>query len=99
MVVIYVHSNASKFILVHWRLTWIKRMEWLVDPPGKTRTELDKTERVLAMSGHFRGVKDPLEMQVEHETQENYVTVENFTSCHLSSNLDLNGLNILQRQF
>ena len=29
-------------------------MEWLVDPPGRTRTELDKTEWDLAMSGHFR---------------------------------------------
>ena len=49
-----VHPSPSKFYLIHWRLIWIKRMEWLVDPPGRTRTELDKTEWDLAMSGHFR---------------------------------------------
>ena len=46
-VVIQVHPSSSKFILIHLRLTWIKKMEWLVDPPGTTRTKLDKTERTV----------------------------------------------------
>ena len=41
-VVIQVHPTSSKFIFIHWRLTWIKIMEWLVDPPGTTRAELEK---------------------------------------------------------
>ena len=32
-VVIQVHPCSSKFILSNWRLIWIKKMEWLVDPP------------------------------------------------------------------
>ena len=32
-VVIQVHPCSSKFILSHWRLIWIKKMEWLMDPP------------------------------------------------------------------
>ena len=32
-VVIQVHPCSSKFILIHWRLIWIKKMEWLMDPP------------------------------------------------------------------
>ena len=63
-VVIQVHPRPSKFILIHLRLTWIKRMEWLLDPPGTTRTKLDNS-----MSVHFRGLEDPLEVGVEHEMQ------------------------------
>ena len=55
-VVNQVHPSSPKFILIHWRLAWIKRMEWLVDPPDRTKTELDKTEKDLDMSGHFRMV-------------------------------------------
>ena len=53
-VVNQVYPSLSKSILIHWRLIWIKRMEWLVDNPGRTRTDLDKTEWDLAMSGHFK---------------------------------------------
>ena len=43
-----------------------------VDPPGTTRTKLEKIERDLAMSGHFRGVlKTPwrCELNMKHSHQ------------------------------
>ena len=54
-VVIQVHPISSNFILILWRLTLIKKMEW----KGSTRTKLDKTECDMAMLAISEGLKTP----------------------------------------
>ena len=65
-VVIQVHPISSNFILILWRLTLIKKMEW----KGSTRTKLDKTECDMAMLAISEGLKTPqkCESNMKHRT-------------------------------
>ena len=44
------HPSSSKFILIHWRLTWIKRMEWLMEEPGLNWTKPSEIWLCVAIS-------------------------------------------------
>ena len=76
---------SSRFILVHQSSPFKIHGEWngswtLLEQPGPTRPS-KICYICLAMSGHFRGLIDPLDVQVEHKREKNYVP-SRWRLCH-----------------